>query len=110
MLFFLELWEKSAECVFAPVNYTCTVKQIDVQLRAHFITGYEDTWEKILLTTENISEFQNTRRFAESIFTYSPTALWIKDYSKIKQHFADLRQQHVTNLKSYLNLNPNFLH
>lgn len=84
VIFFLGLWEKSSDCVFAPVNYTCSGKQIDVQLRANIITGYEDTWEKILLTTEDISEFQNARRFAESIFTYSPTALWIKDYSKIR--------------------------
>lgn len=109
VLFFLGLWEKSPDCVFAPVNYTCTGKQIDVQLRANIITGYEDTWEKILLTTEDISEFQHARRFAESIFTYSPTALWIKDYSKIKHHFANLRQQQVTDLKSYLKLHPDFL-
>lgn len=83
VIFFLEAWDKSPDCVFAPVNHTCSGKQIDVQLRANVITGYEDTWEKILLTTEDMSEFQNARRFAESIFTYSPTALQIKDYSKI---------------------------
>lgn len=51
VIFFTALLEQDSDCMFAPINYTCTGKQIDVQLRANIINGYEDTWEKILFTT-----------------------------------------------------------
>lgn len=109
IIFFAGLWEEIPNCVFAPINYTCTGKQIDVQLKANIIPGYEQTWGKILLTTEDISPYQNARRFAESLFTYSPTSLWIKDFSKIKQHFTLLRQNNISDLKQYLLEHPDFL-
>lgn len=108
--FFVGLWEKNHECMFAPINYTCLGKQIDVQLRANILEGYEDTWEQILLTTEDISEYQNARRFAESLFMYSPTALWVRDYSQLKILFDDLREQGVEDLNQYMDCNPDFFY
>lgn len=107
--FFTGLWEKIPDCVFAPINYTCTGKQIDVQLKANIIPGYEQSWERILLTTEDITPYQNARRYAESIFTYSPTSLWINDFSKIKQRFNALRQNNILDLKQYLTDHPEYL-
>lgn len=107
--FFVALWNKEANCTIPAVNYTCKGKQIDIQLRANVLPGNEDSWESLLLTTEDISDYQNARRFAESIFTYSPTPLWIKDYSKIKSLFAELRQNQISNLKQHLKDHPEFL-
>lgn len=107
--FFAGLWEQNDDCFFAPINYTCTGKQIDVQLRAHVIPGYEHSWEKILLTTEDITPYQHARRFAESIFMHSPTALWVKDCSEIKIIFDELRQQGVVQLDAHIEKNPTFV-
>lgn len=107
--FFMDLWEGIPDCVFAPMNYTCSGKQIDVQLKANIVPSYENTWEKILLTTEDISPYQNARRYAESLFTYSPSPIWIQDYSQIKQHFQVLRQNKISDLKHYLTAHPEFL-
>lgn len=109
VMFFTSLLEKDSECMFAPINYTCTGKQIDVQLRANIITGYEQTWEMILFTTEDISPYQKARRFAESIFMHSPTALWVKDYSQIKTLFDQLKQDGITQLDHYLIQHPQFI-
>ncbi|WEI24156.1 hypothetical protein PYR74_09765 [Acinetobacter bereziniae] len=56
----------------------------------------KDCWDRVLLTTEDISQSQNARRFAESLFLHSPTALWVKDYSKIKTIFDQLKANHLT--------------
>lgn len=109
VIFFTALLEQDSDCMFAPINYTCTGKQIDVQLRANIINGYEDTWEKILFTTEDITPYQKARRFAESIFMYSPTALWVKDYAEIKQCFDQLKQQGVTHLDQHIVDHPEFI-
>ncbi len=107
--FFCALWNNNTEYTIPVVNYTCHGKQIDVQLRANVVTGYEDSWALLLLTTEHISDYQNARRFAESIFMHSPTALWVKDYSWVKKQFDLLKQQGVIQLTQYLQHHPVFI-
>lgn len=107
--FFMALWNNQAQYICPSINYTCKGKQIDIQLRASFMPGHENSWERLLLTTENISDYQNARRFAESLFIHSPTALWVKDYSGIKKIFTELQQQGIVDLKQYIQQHPEFL-
>ena len=107
--FFTSIFNMSDHYIIPAVNYTCSGKQIDVQLRANLLDGYEKNWERVLLTTEDISAYQRARRFAESLITYSPTPLWIKDYSKIKAMFERLRKDGIADLKQYLKKHPDFL-
>lgn len=71
--------------------------------------GHEDDRERLLLTTENISDYQNARRFAESLFLHSPTALWVRDYSQIKLIFDRLKQQGINDLDNYMIRHPDFV-
>ncbi len=107
--FFVALWNKKTQYICPSVNYTCKGKKIDIQLKANFMPGYEETWERLLLTTENISDYQDARRFAESLFLYSPTALWVRDYSHIKSLFDQLKDQGLYDLKSYMSKHPDFV-
>lgn len=107
--FFCALWNNQTRYAIPVVNYTCTGKQIDIQLSANIVTGYEESWALLLLTTEHISDYQNARRLAESIFMYSPTALRVKDYSEIKKKFDQLKKNNVTNLKCYIENHPSFV-
>ncbi len=107
--FFADLWNKEKICSIPAINYTCTGKQIDIQLRANILPNYEENWECLLLTTENISDYQNARRFAESIFLNSPTALWVRDYSHIKLLFNQLKKEGVYNLEDYISQHPHFV-
>ncbi len=107
--FFVALWNKKTQYICPSVNYTCKGKQIDIQLKASFMSNHEDDWERLLLTTENISDYQNARRFAESLFLHSPTALWVRDYSSIKHLFEQLKQQGIYDLAHYISLHPDFV-
>lgn len=107
--FFTALWNRQNNCSISVINYTCKGKRIDVQLRANILSENKDCWDQVLLTTEDISQSQNARRFAESLFLHSPTALWVKDYSKIKILFDQLKANHVTDLNAYILKNPEFL-
>lgn len=107
--FFCALWNQQLRYAIPVVNYTCKGKQIDIQLSANIVTGYEDTWELLLLTTEHISDYQNARRFAESIFMHSPTALWVRDYSEIKRQFDLLHNNQVFDLVQYIKMHPEFV-
>lgn len=107
--FFVALWKNNSQCVCPSINFTCKGKQIDILLKASVMPGYEDSWERLLLTTENVSDYQNARRFAESLFIHSPTALWVKDYSAVKILFDRLQQQGIHDLKQYISQHPEFL-
>lgn len=107
--FFCALWRGELKYRVTLVNYTCTGKAIDIQLSANVVTGFEDTWGQLLLTTENVSDFQNARRLAESLFMHSPTALWTKDYSVIKKRFDFLKANGVRDLEQYITINPEFI-
>ena len=91
------------------VNLSCKGKKIDIQLRANILTDAKESWDRVLLTTEDISQCQNARRIAESLFLHSPTALWVKDYSQIKSLFNQLLANNVTDLDQYIQQNPDFL-
>jgi hypothetical protein len=52
----------------------------------------EQDLSRILVTTEDITAYQNARRqefknrsLAEARFIYSPAALWVEDFSVIKK-------------------------
>lgn len=107
--FFIALWNRKTKYICPSVNYTCKGKQIDIHLKASFMPGHEDDWERLLLTTENISDYQNARRFAESLFLHSPTALWVRDYSQIKLIFDRLKQQGINDLDNYMIRHPDFV-
>lgn len=107
--FFCALWNGNAHCAIPVVNYTCKGKQIDIQLSATIVPGYEESWEMLMLTTEEISAYQQARRFAESVFLHSPTALWVKDYSLIKARFDQLRTDGIQHLNAYIEQHPEFL-
>lgn len=68
--FFVSLW-KNTEHHIPVINYTTNGKRLDVQLRGMKLKGYEDNWKCLLMTTEDISQYQKARHFAESLFTYN---------------------------------------
>lgn len=107
--FFCALWRGELKYRVTLVNYTCTGQPIDIQLSANVVTGFEENWGQLLLTTENVSDFQNARRLAESLFMHSPTALWTKDYRGIKKRFDLLKKNGVLDLEEYIKINPNFV-
>ena len=106
--FFASLWNNT-EHYIPVVNYTTQGKRLDIQLRGVKLRGYEDSWKCLLMTTENISDYQHARRFAESLFTYSPTALWLMDFSAIKLRFDQLRLQRITDLQAFMQQQPDFV-
>ncbi|SEL88031.1 sensor domain-containing diguanylate cyclase [Acinetobacter sp. DSM 11652] len=106
--FFVSLW-KNTEHHIPVINYTTNGKRLDVQLRGMKLKGYEDNWKCLLMTTEDISQYQKARHFAESLFTYNPTALWIMDFSQIKKRFELLRLQNIENLDQHIHQHPEFV-
>ncbi|NOQ45204.1 MAG: PAS domain S-box protein, partial [Desulfobulbaceae bacterium] len=56
------------------------------------------------------AELMSSEQRFRALFQYSGTSLWLEDFSELKEWFAELRQQGVTSMESYLAERPEFIH
>ncbi len=64
------LWNGKTHFSSTTVNYTLSGKRIDVQLRGSILPGSESTFERVLITTEDITPYQNALRQEEKIVAW----------------------------------------
>lgn len=80
------LWDGETKFSSHAVNYALSGKRLDIQLRGAVIPGHEASLDRILLTTEDVTEREEARRreeknrlYAEGMFEHSPVSLWVED-------------------------------
>ncbi|WP_137133196.1 sensor domain-containing diguanylate cyclase [Rhizobium sp. FKY42] len=110
------LFEGQTEFAGSAVNYTISGQRLDIQLRGIVMPGYENTLERILLTTEDVTERETARRreaenrqYAEGIFQHSPVSLWVEDFSRIKHMLEDLRDRGISDFRVFTDVHPEFI-
>ncbi|RKG34687.1 sensor domain-containing diguanylate cyclase [Acinetobacter tianfuensis] len=112
----VHLWEGRTQFTNTAVNYTLSGERLDIQLRCAILPEYLHDWSQVLITTENITPFQNARRLeeknrmlAEARFVYSPTSLWVEDFSSIKKRLDQLRAIGIEDFNTFLDVHPDFI-
>lgn len=110
------LWEGKTEFAGNAVNYTIGGRRLDIQLRGIVLPGYEASWSKLLLTTEDVTareearrQEQRQRRYAEGMFERSPVSLWVEDFSHIKILLEDARRRGIEDFQVFLDVHPEFV-
>ncbi|WP_292051459.1 MULTISPECIES: sensor domain-containing diguanylate cyclase [unclassified Martelella] len=98
------------------VNYTLSGKRLDIQLRGQVLPGHEETLDRILLTTEDVSLREAAHRreraqalYAHGLFEHSPVSLWVEDFSRIRNLLEDLRSRHIVDLRVFMDVHPDFV-
>ncbi len=98
------------------VNYTLSGKRLDIQLRGQVLPGHEETLDRILLTTEDVSLREAAHRreraqalYAQGLFEHSPVSLWVEDFSRIRNLLEDLRSRHIVDLRVFMDVHPDFV-
>lgn len=111
-----QLWEGKTHFINTAVNYTIAGKRLDIQLRCTILPEYEHDWSQVLISTENITPYQNSRRLAEknrqlaeARFNFSPTSLWVEDFSSIKARLDQLRAIGIDDFSTFLDVHPDFI-
>lgn len=112
----VSLWDGHTEFLSTTVNYTISGKKLDIKLRGIVLPGSETNLDRILITTEDISDYQNAcrleeknRQLAESRFIYSPTSLWVEDFSRVKKRLDQLKEIGIEDLRTFLDVHPYFV-
>jgi diguanylate cyclase (GGDEF)-like protein len=112
----VQLWEGRKEFSSNAVNYTLGGKRLDIQLKARILPGYENTWERVLVVTEDVTEREEARRrlaesdaYARGLFEHSPVSLWVEDFSAIKSLLDEVRGRGIVDFRVFTDVHPEFV-
>lgn len=112
----VQLWEGNAEFSSNAVNYTLNGERLDIQLKATMLPGHEDTWSRVLLATEDVTDREQARRklmgsenYARGLFMHSPVSLWVEDFSGVKRLIDEVRLQGITDLRVFTDVHEEFV-
>lgn len=112
----MQLWEGRGQFTSVTKNYTLDGDRLDIKLRGRPLPGHEKTMDRVLVTTEDITDTVDALRQAEEksleakgIFEHSPVSLWIEDFSRIRQSLEGLRARGISDLRVFLDVHPEFV-
>lgn len=111
-----QLWSGKLRFVSQTVNYTLDGRRLDVLLKAVVLPGHEDTWGRVLVTIEDITELETMRRkaaqselYARGLFEHSPVSLWVEDFSAVKMLLDEVRERGIVDFRTFVNVHPEFV-
>lgn len=110
------LWAGQLEFFNNTINYTLSGRRLDIQLRGNVLPGYEQSWGRVLVAVEDVTDLHATRRDmarseadARGLFEHSPVSLRVEDFSGIRPLFDEIRRRGVQDLGTFMNGHPDFL-
>lgn len=112
----VQLWDGKREFSSDTVNYTLSGQRLDIQLRGRILPGSEDTWDRVLVAIEDVTERETARRklalseeYAQGLFEHSPISLWVEDFSTIKKLLDEVRRQGIRDFRVFTDVHPEFV-
>jgi len=112
----VQLWDGCTEFFSQTVNYTLSGRALDIELKGSILPGYEESWERILVAVEDVTERETARRhlaasekYARGLFEHSPVSLWVEDFSSIKRLLDEVRDRGITDFRVFTDVHPEFV-
>ena len=111
-----QLWAGHLYFSSQTVNYTLDGRRLDVIIHVRVLQGHEATWDRVMVSLEDITERQNAQQqlslsaqHARNLFEYSPVSLWVEDFSEVKRLMDGVRARGVEDFRVFLNVHPEFV-
>ncbi len=110
------LWSGNLDYSNHTVNYALDGRRMDVRINVRVIKGYEATWERVLVSLEDITEEvaavaerDRSELYARSLFDYSPVSLWVEDFSGVKTLLDEARTLGIEDFRVFISVHPEFV-
>lgn len=104
----LAIWQRKLEFIGDTINYTLRGECLNLQVRGFVLPEHQHDFSKVVITTEDISEYKNmlrleakNRELAETLFQSSPAALLLYDLNAIRQCLEQLDLEHASSAECY---------
>jgi diguanylate cyclase (GGDEF)-like protein len=112
----VQLWDGATEFGSNTVNYTLTGRRLDIQLRGSILPGSEETWNRVLVAIDDVTERETARRrlalsesYAHGLFDHSPVSLWVEDFSGVKRLIDEARERGIRDFRTFVDVHPEFV-
>jgi diguanylate cyclase (GGDEF)-like protein len=110
------LWSGNLDYTNQTVNYALDGRRMDVRVNVRVMQGYETTWERVLVSLEDITaevaaklERDRSELYARSLFDYSPVSLWVEDFSGVKVLLDEARTLGIEDFRVFISVHPDFV-
>lgn len=110
------LWNGTLEVAHQTVNYALDGRRIEVQIRMRVLPGHESTWDRVMVSLEDVTAHSLARQqlviseqYARGLFDYSPVSLWVEDFSGVKALMDDARANGIQDFRVFLSVHPEFV-
>lgn len=111
-----QLWSGQTHFRSQTVNYTLHGERLAITLRANVLPGHEDTWDRVLLAIEDVTDrtrgeqaLRRSELYAKGLFEHSPVSLWVEDFSGVRKLLDEVRRQDIEDFRVFLDVHPDFV-
>jgi diguanylate cyclase (GGDEF)-like protein len=112
----VQLWEGKREFFSNTVNYTLSGRRLDIQLKGAILPGHEESWERVLIAIEDVTERETARHrlarseeYARGLFEHSPISLWVEDFSSVRRLLEEVRDKGISDFRVFTDVHPEFV-
>jgi diguanylate cyclase (GGDEF)-like protein len=111
-----QLWNGQISFSSHTVNYTLAGERLDIQLNGTILPGHENSWDRIMIAIEDVTEREGARRrlvdsenYAFGLFAHSPVSLWVEDFSAVKRLIDDVRARGIEDFRVFTDVHEEFV-
>jgi len=111
-----QLWRGNLSFESETVNYALDGRRLDVRVRARVLPGHEDSWSRVLVALDDVTErvaaqrlLAESERYARSLFDHSPVSLWVEDFSAVRELLEGIRARGISDFATFLKVHPEFV-
>jgi diguanylate cyclase (GGDEF)-like protein len=111
-----QLWAGRTHFSSHTVNYTLQGARLDIQLSGTIIPGHEQSWDRVMIAIEDVTEREGARRrlalsesYASGLFAHSPVSLWVEDFSGVKRLIDEVRARGIEDLRVFTDVHEEFV-
>jgi diguanylate cyclase (GGDEF)-like protein len=112
----VQMWLGNLTFTSKSVNYALDGRRIDIMLKGVILPGHEALWDRVLVVVDEITELEDARRrmiaseaYARGVFEHAPVSLWVENFGSVKELLAEVREQGITDLRTFTDVHPEFV-
>ena len=111
-----QLWQGVLNYENRTVNYALDGRRLDVHLRVRVLPGHEETWDRVMVSLDDVTAQVQAERqreesaiYAQNLFDQSPVSLWVEDFSAVKRLLEEIRDRGIVDFNTFLKVHPDFV-
>lgn len=111
-----KLWNGANAYQTETINYALDGRTLNIRLNVNRLAHVNRPWDRMLMAIEDFTEQKRAESaaaaneaYARGLFELSPVSLWVEDFSEVKQLLDEVREQGITDFRTFVDVHPEFV-